>query len=341
MNQILKEYSDRQFSIIPVNKNSKDTNYYWRKNQFQRACDLDVLSWNRQGFNLGIVTGRISRLVVFDLDNLGSLEELQRQVPETKQTTKVETASGKFHYYFESNKYINSIGGNFLGIPGIERKAEGAYILCPNSTINNNSYRFIVPLAEILPYPPKLISEEQTAQRPTAQRFPQYYTNGMDCISQILEKELIPRTDLHRGERNDSLHILYRLFRKARNTKEYSKDLIAFKNQSLRYPLTQIELSYVWKKDYRIGCQEIRDCLNFVNCDGCRYNERGQKMFSLQVRNQSKLLTLTTTERSTIVLIDRFFDSEIPSPTQLAKRFNMNWGTAKKAIEGLKNKGIR
>ncbi|MBA7493252.1 hypothetical protein ES702_03809 [subsurface metagenome] len=332
-NKILQEYSDRGFSVIPIPKNSKISVDFWRRNQFQRACDLDVLSWTRQGFNLGIVTGQLSRLVVFDVDNLGSLQELQRQIPEIEQTATVKTASGKFHYYFESDLLIRTVKGSYLGIPDVERIAEGAYAVCPESIIDDRAYRFIRPLAEILPYPPRLI-EESTAQRLYPQNLPYHHIDGRSCISQIEQKELMP------GERNNSLHMLYRLLIKARNTSKHAREIVWIKNQSLRYPKSQKELRKVWKKDYRINCQGVRSCLDFVNCDDCRYNEREEKMFSLRVRNQSKLLTLTTTERSAIPLIDSFLDGKIPTASQYSKRFNVDWRTSKKIINGLKNKGI-
>ena len=63
-------------------------------------------------------------------------------------------------------------------------------------------------------------------------------------------------------------------------------------------------------------------------------------MLSLQTRFHSKIPGLTSYETRVMSLADNFFDSKIPSQTQLRKRFGMDFRTSKKAIEGLRNKGI-
>ncbi len=90
--------------------------------------------------NIGIATGRASKLLVIDVDPrncvtwLASLHQLE--LPETYT---VRTASGGWHLYFEfsGDRRIGS-GANLL--PGIDWRGNGGYVVAAGSRVNGKSY---------------------------------------------------------------------------------------------------------------------------------------------------------------------------------------------------------
>lgn len=338
---ILTEYQNRGFSLIPLGKNSKMpiAGRLWKPNQYKRLEMEKIEFWLEEGHNLGIVTGQLSGLIALDIDDVSKVPELQEICPEINHTTRVNTRRA-FHPYFHTKTLVSS-KRKFNGISGIELKAEGTFVVCPESKVNNHQYEFEIPLGEILPFPERfIVPEPQTIvphERPETVRrvdLPPFYDKGMLCLSQVLER------DFKDGERDKSLFLIYALLRRARNSEDYSKCVIISINENLTDPLPLKELGKVFRKKYNTKCQSIREFFPFVSCDNCRYNEKGRKMLSLQTRFHSKIPGLTSHENRILSIADHFYDFKIPTQTQLRKRFGMDFRTSKKAIAGLKRQGI-
>jgi hypothetical protein len=103
--------------------------------------------------NIGIATGVPSGLVVFDIDprNGGdqSYKQLQIDIPDAfKDPLEVRTGSGGLHLYFESPNPIPS-RDNIR--PGIDIKADGGYVVAPNSRVSGSRYRFVGLVPRPLP----------------------------------------------------------------------------------------------------------------------------------------------------------------------------------------------
>jgi len=115
----------------------------------------------------------------------------------------------------------------------------------------------------MLPIPKLLIKEERKpapcveGRKHKTFKMPKYHGQKVDCIHQILSK------DLQEGERNNSLFILYNLLLQNKNTEEYSKKLVIEKNRSLSEPLTELDLKKLCRKAYNCGCAGIRVSVNF------------------------------------------------------------------------------
>ena len=95
--------------------------------------------------NVGIATGVRSGILVFgiDLRNGGdqSYKQLQIDIPGAfADPLEVRTASGCIHLYFECPSPISSCA-NIR--PGIDIKADGGYVVAPNSMISGSRYRFV------------------------------------------------------------------------------------------------------------------------------------------------------------------------------------------------------
>jgi len=333
---MINQYLQYGYSLIPVDKEKRPF-VFWKKHQYKRATVNDILKWHNQFDtpNIGIVTGHISQLAVIDVDDLSLLPDLGEILPEITKTTRVRTNRG-YHYYFHLNgnqvKSTNTLFGKRL-----ELKSNGSYIIAPPSVIKNHYYTYEVPLSKIMPIPEKLLNTNDKFQnRNIIFKKPKYHGHKMDCIRQILKR------DLKEGERNNGLFILYNLLLQNKNTEEYARKIVVNKNRLLAYPLTVKELKKIYRKPYHYGCSGIREKLPYVCCEKCTYRFRGGQLDcrNILVRSLRLLPELNNTQRSVACLLGTVFDGEEPSIYRIAKEAHMDWRVVKKAMRELKEKGF-
>jgi len=124
--EIGKSYLESGFSIIPVSKDKKPL-LSWKKYQETRASVEEINKWcssdKLTGF--GIVTGKISGIIVLDIDEGADYKEL-----DLPKTVSVKTGGGGLHFYF---KYPTSCDiGNFSGFRHkMDIRGEGGYVIAP------------------------------------------------------------------------------------------------------------------------------------------------------------------------------------------------------------------
>ena len=268
------------------------------------------------------------------------MPELKELLPEIKETTRVRTRRG-YHYYFSLNgEYVKSTN-NLFG-KSLELKSNGTYVVAPPSIIKAHRYVYEIPLSEMIPIPKLLVKKEEgpascvEGKKHRTFKIPKYHGQKVDCIRQILSK------DLKEGERNNSLFILYNLLLQNKNTEEYSKKLVAEKNGSLSRPLTEMALKKVYRKAYNCGCVGIRDKLAYIKCEACghRFKDGKLKDSNILIKNIRILPELSNTQRGIVCLLGTVFEGEYPSINKIAEIANMNFETVKRAIEALKEKQV-
>lgn len=161
------EYVDRGWSIFPLSIDGKRPINEWAEYQTRRTTIEEVDEWFDQGaptksgerqkiFNLAVVTGSLSGLLVVDCDNEASLE----YAASVKWTSPfvVETTRGK-HYYFahpgQGRRFQNKAGGigrDWPKVRGLDFRGDGGYVVAPPSLSFNDdgtikhSYSFDVPV---------------------------------------------------------------------------------------------------------------------------------------------------------------------------------------------------
>lgn len=122
-------YRARGFSVIPVGKNKKPL-VEWAEYQDRLPTGAEIREWWRRwpGANVAIVTGRVSGVVVLDVDGPEAREALQgRPLPPTPC---VLTGKGT-HYYFQHPGFQ---ARNFVKkLPGLDFRGDGGYVLAPPS----------------------------------------------------------------------------------------------------------------------------------------------------------------------------------------------------------------
>lgn len=146
------EYMNRGWSFFPVSISSKKPLDEWKHYQSRRPTREEVDEWFTLGaptkggerqkfFNLCIVTGSISGIVVLDCDN----EEAVRYAMENRLASpfSVTTTRGK-HFYFshpqDGRRYANKVGGvarDWPDIHGLDFRGDGGYAILPPSVSFN------------------------------------------------------------------------------------------------------------------------------------------------------------------------------------------------------------
>lgn len=139
---------ERGWNIIPISLSSKKPLIEWKEYQTRHVSIEEVDDWFQNGvltktgarisdFNLGVVTGSISGLIVLDCDN-SAAEEYARRNGLTSPIS-VKTRRGR-HFYFshpgDGMKFQNKVGGashNWPEIPGLDLRADGGFAVLPPS----------------------------------------------------------------------------------------------------------------------------------------------------------------------------------------------------------------
>jgi hypothetical protein len=138
-------YARRGWHVLPCRTGDKRpaTTHGFKDATTDKATLIRFWS-NNPNANVGIATGRISGLVVLDVDprNGGDsqLQELQRVHGDLPDTLVAATGGGGSHYFFKAPE-----GGLASGVlaPGLDLKAEGGYVVAaPSVHPGGETYRW-------------------------------------------------------------------------------------------------------------------------------------------------------------------------------------------------------
>jgi putative DNA primase/helicase len=141
------EYRKRGWSPIPIKERSKEPNLRELRPYLGRKVTKEELkAWAWPG--IGIVTGRVSDLLVLDVDGPEGEAELQKHGHPV--TPMVRTSSGGLHLYFKHPEQHVRTGIRVA--PGLDVKAAGGYVVAPPSVgVNGKRYEWIVSPDEAEP----------------------------------------------------------------------------------------------------------------------------------------------------------------------------------------------
>ena len=116
------------WSVIPVGADKKPL-VEWKLYQSQKATREQLTEWfSKPEVNIGIITGKISNLVVIDIDpRHNGTDEDFREIT----TVKSATGGGGWHYYF---LFEEGVQNSAAVKPGIDIRGEGGYVVAPPSS---------------------------------------------------------------------------------------------------------------------------------------------------------------------------------------------------------------
>jgi len=133
-------YIKKGFSVIPIGINKRPLIPSWKKYQETRATEAELLGWLKQypEMQLGIITGKISGLVVVDVDDYKDGFGMKIKLAETRM---VKTGSGGTHYYYKYPK--EGISNSADAVEKWDVRGEGGYVVAPPSRNEKGDYAFL------------------------------------------------------------------------------------------------------------------------------------------------------------------------------------------------------
>lgn len=164
--EVERYVTELSWSVIPLQPNSKRPTSSWQELITRTATMDEVFTWyeENENANVGVPTGRVSRVVVIDVDGpIG--DAIVSALGGLPKSPTVRTGRGSHHYFrysgSESGKYVKEkVDGTTKTL--LEIKATGQYVVAPPSVHPNGSqYTWEVPPwdFEELPEPPGWVVE--------------------------------------------------------------------------------------------------------------------------------------------------------------------------------------
>ena len=164
-------YLERKVSVIPVGRN-KVPLIAWKEYQERLATQAEVLNWFTKypDAQLGLVTGKISSVIVVDVEKGGDPSFLPQE------TTIIKTGGGGWHYYYQYHEFRNKARIR----PLVDIRGDGGYVIIPPSVSDKGAYEVI----QTLRYPkfPAHLFEEGVTQAPELKGERQSHDESFDVL---------------------------------------------------------------------------------------------------------------------------------------------------------------
>ncbi|MCX7284594.1 MAG: AAA family ATPase [Novosphingobium sp.] len=116
------------FSVFGLKTNAKTPITSWMKYQKEHPTEEQVIQWVEKGANIGVVTGKISDIIVLDLDNDQAINQaILWGIP---QTWMVKTPRGRHVYFKYPDFEVKNIVGDGKKLPvGMDLRGDGGYVV--------------------------------------------------------------------------------------------------------------------------------------------------------------------------------------------------------------------
>ena len=130
-------YAARGWSVIPIEARGKRPLAAWLEFQSRRATPEEIATWYGRwpDANVGIVTGRVSDLLVVDIDarhgGAASLAAIESEHGPVARTVQAATGGGGRHYYFAHPGV--AVPNRVALVPGIDLRGDGGCVVAPPS----------------------------------------------------------------------------------------------------------------------------------------------------------------------------------------------------------------
>lgn len=126
------KYMRRGWSVVPIGEKTKSPLVKWEKYQTQRATEQKIKEWwiQNPSANVGIITGKISNLIVVDVDTEAGALSLKPYLNNIVTLTASTPRGGKHLYFRHSGQIISNIVGLF---EGVDVRGDGGLVVAPPS----------------------------------------------------------------------------------------------------------------------------------------------------------------------------------------------------------------
>lgn len=130
------------YSVIPVGLLKKPL-IEWKEFQNRLPTDEEIVKWwtKTPDANIGVVTGKISGVIVIDIDSQDAVTEAEKYFPITPKTVRSRTPRG-MHLWFTWPGFEVENRAGFL--PGCDIRGDGGYVVVPPSQNSTGRYTWEV-----------------------------------------------------------------------------------------------------------------------------------------------------------------------------------------------------
>lgn len=145
LSEISLEYYNRGYCVLPVAPYTKRPLLRsWEKYSKVRPEPGDLVRWfdNLTSAGIGMVTGKISGLIVVDIDTVSGIgpEEITRDYP-TEMIAR--SASGGYHLYYKYPESGIPVPNRVSFLPGVDLRGDGGFVVMPPTQFERGSYSWI------------------------------------------------------------------------------------------------------------------------------------------------------------------------------------------------------
>lgn len=148
-------YIRKGYSLVSVRENAKVPSEPWLEYQQRRMTEAEATKrWtDTPRANVGIITGRVSDLLVVDVDGKAGLHALDEAGIVLPRTLTIKTPKG-LHFYYKWQQYPGTTAGL---LQNVDIRNDGGFVVAPPSRTENGVYTIIhdnpiAVLGDVLPY---------------------------------------------------------------------------------------------------------------------------------------------------------------------------------------------
>jgi hypothetical protein len=202
-------YISRGWSVIPlryvgsIEDRKKPLLRSWQEYQRRIPTEAEIRDWWKEwpSANIGIPTGKVSQLVVIDLDGPNCHQLFEQRKVHLGKTAAVQTGRGYHVYYVHpGNGHVIQNRVKFLtdGLNShVDVRADGGYVVAPPSIHGNGRiYQWTISLEALSPLPDDFISlfddEHEHTGHPTGEDWISGIIDGVTAVKEITQLHVLP-----------------------------------------------------------------------------------------------------------------------------------------------------
>lgn len=238
------------FSIIPCGKDKRPRLSSWKKYQTIPATEDEILAWWEKWpeANVGIVTGKISGILVIDVDTYKGGDPRPFPITYT-----VKTGNGGLQLYYKYTEGFSISANAYEKYPHVDIRSDGGFVIAPPSRIIPKTKEGIARdgLYEI-------INNLEFAEFP-AHLFPEKRRRTAKSLVGVLD-----------GKRNDSMASLIGKLLYTMDPERFSKDAwpwVVAINKTYKPPLTDEVLKRTFESIAKIETKRKEDLVSPIQLD--------------------------------------------------------------------------
>jgi hypothetical protein len=237
-------YADLNWSIIPIRPDKKAPYVRWKPFQEKRATKEQIINWWEKypQARIGIVTGKISDLVIVDFDGPEAKPLFEENVCKLPDTLEQATGRGSHAgFKYPADKNGIKTRPNYNGLKGVDLKADGGYIVAaPSPYDSEKNYKWVK-------FDPVLQGLEKLPEMP--KEMVDFFSKASDQAKAQNKKPGFDGVD--HGERDDEIY-KYSINLKNRDLSfEEAEVLVMQKARNCRPPFPEKEALKCLKSAYK------------------------------------------------------------------------------------------